>query len=127
MNIRLLILSTCLLVHGCVQAPVFKEGDFASIRSNYPIVNVNGADVPPAYALDIDAGKNTLVIIYNTYQYDYLCTFTWEAKAATAYEVTDQERREPLTLYRWVRRNGLWAIRMDPVDPDQCTRSSRTE
>ena len=127
MNRRLLILGTCLLVHGCVQAPVFKEGDFALIRSNYPIVMVNGAEVEPVYVLDIDAGANTLVIIYNTYQYDFHCTFTWEAEAATVYEVTDQEKRQPLTLYRWLRKNSLWAIRMDEVDPDQCVRVSSSE
>ena len=127
MIIRLLILVSCFFVHGCVQAPVFKEGDFAQVRSNYPIVNVNGAEVPPAYALDIEAGENTLVIIYNTYQYDYHCTFSWQAVAQTAYEVTDQENRQPLTLYRWLRKNGMWAIRMDPVDPIQCIRVSPQE
>jgi len=125
MNIRLITLFIILSLAACVQAPVFKAGNYASIQSNYPIVKVNGVDVEPVYSLDIDAGENSLVIIYNTYQYDYHCSFTWEAMAATAYEVTDQENREPLTLYRWVRKNGLWAIRMDPVHPLRCVRDAR--
>jgi len=127
MSTRLFTLFIILSLAACVQAPVFKEGDYASISSNYPIVSVNGIDVEPVYTLDIDAGVNTLVIIYNTYQYDYLCTFSWQAVAQTAYEVTDQENRQPLTLYRWLRKNGLWAIRMDPVDPIQCIRLSPEE
>jgi hypothetical protein len=125
MKIRLITLFISLSLGACVQAPVFKQGNYASIKSNYPIVNVNGVDVEPLYSLDIDAGENTFIIIYNSYQYDYHCTFTWEAVAQTAYEVTDQENNEPLILYRWVRKNGLWAIRMDPVHASQCIREER--
>jgi hypothetical protein len=72
------------------------------------------------YQLDIKAGENTLVIVYNTYQSDYFCTFNWIAEADTVYEVTDQENAYPLTLYRWERANSLWASRLDPVDPAKC-------
>ena len=106
---------------SCVQPPVFKSEDYALIISNYPIVAVNGIDIEKTYRLDLEAGENSLVIVYNTYQHDYFCTFSWLAKTGTAYEVTDQENLYPLTLYHWRRKNGLWAIRLDPVDPLECT------
>ena len=117
---------TCaaLFVTGCVQAPVFKSADHALLRSSYPIVNLNGVKIPPSYKLNIPAGDTTAVIVFRTYRYDYHCTFTWAAKPGTVYEVTDQEDKHPLTLYRWVRSNALWASRMDPVDPTDCTQKS---
>ena len=101
---------------------MYKGGNYAIIKSNYPIVSLNGVEQDPSYALDIEAGETTLVIVYHTYQYNYSCTFSWTAVAGTAYEVTDQDNRYPLTLYRWVRKNSLWASRLDPLDPLQCTR-----
>ena len=117
---------TCaaLFVTGCVQAPVFKSADHALLRSSYPIVNLNGEKLQPSFRLDIPAGDTTAVIVFRTYRYDYHCTFTWAAKPGTVYEVTDQEDKHPLTLYRWVRSNALWASRMDPVDPTDCTQKS---
>ena len=121
MNLRIILfICSVLLLGSCVQAPTFKDEDHAHISSNYPIVSVNGVGVEDTYKLDISAGETTLVIVYHTYTKDYHCTFTWTAQAATAYEVTDQENRYPLTLYRWIRRNGLWAVRLDPVDPVEC-------
>ena len=111
-----------MLLSACVQAPVFKQEGYALIKSNYPIVSLNGAAIESSYELDLEAGESTVVIVYDSYQYDYSCTFTWTAEAATAYEVTDQEKSYPLTLYRWVKKNSLWAIRMDPLDPLQGTR-----
>lgn len=110
----------CLLLSSCVQPPVFKTEDYALIKSNYPIISINDSEIKKTYQLDLVAGKNTLIIIYNTYQYDYFCTFSWLAAAGTAYEVTDQENQYPLTLYRWHRKNSLWAIRLNPVDPLEC-------
>jgi len=110
----------CLLLSACVQAPVFKDGDHAYFRSNYPVVSINGVGSELSYRLDIPAGDNTLVIVYNTYRHDYYCTFTWTAEAETVYEVTDQYNKYPLTLYRWVRTNSLWASRLNPTDPLEC-------
>jgi len=107
-----------------MQAPVFKSENDAFLRSNYPIVNLNGVKIQPSYKLDIPAGDTTAVIVYRTYRYDYHCTFAWNAKPGTAYEVTDQEDKYPLTLYRWVRSNALWVSRLDPVDPVDCTQIS---
>lgn len=125
MNERIIFyICCCIFLSACVQAPVFKEEGYALIRSNYPIVSLNGAEIEPAYDMDLEAGENTLVIVYNSYQYDYFCTFTWAAVSGAAYEVTDHEKSYPLTLYRWVRKNSLWAIRLDPLDPLQCTQES---
>lgn len=115
----------CLVLSACVQAPVIKEGDYALLKSNYPVVSINGTETEPAYRLDIPAGENTLVIVYDTYRFDYYCTFTWKAEAGTAYEVTDQYNKYPLTLYRWVRTNSVWASRLDPIDPQDCSSEPR--
>lgn len=125
MNGRVIILVCSLLLSACVKAPVFQEGDYAYIRSNYPIVNINGVDVEPLYRQDLKAGENTVVIVYHSYLYDYFCTFSWTAASKTAYEVVDKENRYPLTLYRWVRTNSLWASRLDPADPLECVRKPR--
>jgi len=121
----ILFIYSGLFLGGCVQVPAFKGDDYAFITSNYPIVKVNGAEIEKTYDLDLEAGNNSLVIVYNTYRYDYFCTFTWDAVAGTAYEVTDQENQYPLTLYRWVRTNSLWANRRDSVDPLECTSVSK--
>ena len=115
----------CLLLSSCVQPPVFKTEDYALIKSNYPIVVINGIETEDTYKLDLEAGENSLLVVYNSYQHDYFCTFSWVAVAGTAYEITDQENQYPLTLYRWHRKNGLWAIRLDPVDPLECSQKPR--
>jgi len=125
LRILLLMFSTGLLLSACIKTPALKGGDYAFIRSNYPIVSINGVDVEPLYRLDIESGENTLMIVYNTYQYDYYCTFSWVAVAGTVYEVTDQENQYPLTLYRWDKTNSLWASRLDPLDPVECVSRQR--
>ncbi len=114
-----------LLLSSCVQPPVFKGEDYALVKSNYPVVTLNGVDIEKSYRLDLKAGKNSLVVVYNTYQYDYFCTFSWIAKAGTAYEITDQENRYPLTLYHWYRKNSLWTRKLSPMDPLECLRKPR--
>lgn len=121
----LLIICVCLSLGACVQAPVYKGDDYAFFRSNYPVVNVNGVEIEPSYKLDIPVGENTLVIIYHTYRFDYYCPFSWTAVAETAYEVTDQDNRHSLTLYRWVPTNSFWASRLDPIDPLECISKPR--
>ena len=115
----------CTVLCGCVQAPVFKTGEYALIKSSYPIVVINGIAIEDTYKLDLEAGENSLVVVYSSYQYDYSCTFRWPATTGTAYEVIDQENQYPLTLYRWHRKNGLWAVRLDPVDPQECIRMQK--
>lgn len=106
---------------GCVKTPVFKDDQHALLVSNYPVVSYNNKETENIYMLDILEGETTVVIVYNTYTRDYRCTFSWRASAGIKYEVTDQSNRFPLTLYHWVRDNGVWAIRTDPVDPVKCT------
>lgn len=120
----ILFILSCLVLTGCVQVPAFKSEEHALIKSNYPIVTINGDEIEKTYQLDLEAGENSLVAVYNTYQYDYYCTFNWLAKAGIAYEITDQENEDPLTLYRWHKKNGLWAIRLEPVDPVECIKKS---
>ncbi len=115
----------CLLLSSCVQPPVFKDEDSAVIKSNYPIIAINGKKIAETYQLDLKAGENSVRILYNTYQYDYFCNFEWQAKTGITYEVTDQENQYPLTLYRWHKKNRLWAIRLDPVDPVECSKKEK--
>jgi len=116
---------SCMLLASCVQPALFKTEGYALIKSNYPILAINGNEIEKTYQLDLEAGENSLLVVYNTYQYDYFCTFSWNAIAGTAYEITDQENQYPLTLYRWHRKNGLWAARLDPIDPLECTKKSK--
>ena len=123
------LLIYCLILSGCVQTPPVKSGDNALLISNYPIIQINGEAIDiesnERYKQDIKAGENNAVIVYNTYSYDYFCSFTWQAESGQVYEVTDQENTEPLTLYRWKRKNRFWAMRLDPVDPSHCKRKPR--
>jgi len=122
MNMRFFL--PCLavvLVSACVKAPVYKGENYARVESSHAIVSVNGKEIDPAYSLELPAGDISLVALYPTYRYKYSCQFTWKAAPRTAYEITDQENKYPLTLYRWKRTNGLWAERLDPVDPVICT------
>jgi hypothetical protein len=121
----ILLTLSCVVLGSCVQPPVFKTEDYALIKSNYPIVAINGIKTEDTYKLDLEAGENSLVVVYNSYLYDYFCTFSWLAMAGTAYEITDQENQYPLTLYRWHRKNSLWAVRLDPVDPLECTQKPK--
>ena len=115
----------CLALGACIQTPVFRDTSQARINSNYPITSLDGDAIERAYTLDFPAGRHSLSVVYDTLQYDYVCTFEWLAEAATVYEITDQENAYPLTLYRWQKRNGLWALRLDPVDPIECVQRPR--
>lgn len=120
------ILAAATTMTACVQTPVIEDEHQALLKSNYPIVSVNGAPIPPSYELNVAAGEISALIVYRTYRYDYHCTFTWTAAAGAVYEVTDHENKFPLTLYRWQKRNSLWAVRHDPVDPAHCEREARS-
>ncbi|WP_455221357.1 hypothetical protein [Kaarinaea lacus] len=123
MNARLVLgCIAALHISACVKAPVYKGENYAFLKSSHAIISVNGEQVEPVYTLDLKAGENTLVVLYRTYQHDYYCEFVWMSAPGTAYEITDHEKRYPLTLYRWVRKNSFWSIRFDPVDPVKCTK-----
>jgi len=125
-RIILLIACTSLLLAACVRQPEFKADGYAFIRSSYPIIKLGDEVIEPAYKLDIEAGDITVMIVYNTYKHDYYCIFSWNAVENSVYEVTNQVNRYPLTLYRWVRTNSLWASRLDPLSPLDCVREQRS-
>ena len=115
-----------LALAGCVQLPQIDD-DQVLLTSNYPIIEVNGratADQSTTglYRVQLPAGENDVVIVYQTYNYDYHCRFAWDAQAANRYEVTDYGYRYPLTLFRWEYVNSLWAKRSMPTDPVSCDR-----
>ena len=123
MNARFILgCFAALYLSACVKAPVYKGENHAFLKSSHAIIKVNGEQVKPLYTLDLEAGENTLVVLYRTYKENYYCEFVWTATPGTAYEITDHEKQYPLTLYRWVRRNSLWSLRLDPVDPVNCTK-----
>ena len=125
MNIRLLFLFfTVLLTNACVKAPVYKGENHALVKSSHAIIKVNDEQIEPAYALNLKTGENTLVVLYRTYRHDYYCEFQWISKSQTAYEITDQENKYPLTLYHWKRQNDYLALRLDPIDPVKCTKKN---
>ena len=121
-TMKYLSICICLFLSACIQSPVFKAKEYALIKSNYPIIRLNGNDIAPSYQLDLKAGETSVVIVYHSYRYDYHCTFSWEVKPGTTYEVTDHEKKYPLTLYRWVRKNRFWANRLNPLDPLACSK-----
>ena len=118
------IVFTSFLVSACVKTTVYKGENYTFIKSSHAIININGKQVDPTYALDINAGHIFLVVLYSTYRHAYYCHFDWVSKPHTTYEITDQENKYPLTLYRWERENDLWASRLDPVDPLKCSREN---
>jgi len=124
---RLFFIILCLLLSSCVQRPMFKNENSALIKSNYPIIEINGEKIAETYQLDLKAGENAVLILYNTYQYNYFCRFEWQAKAGNAYEVTDQENQYPLTLYHWRKKNRLWAIRLNPIKAKTCQKQAVPE
>lgn len=119
---KLVFISTllCMLV-GCVQHPEFDDsGEYASVVSSHPVVMLDGVALSKLYQLQLEAGEHEMLILYNTIKYEYNCYFKWYAEPNTQYEVVDHENAHPLTLYRWVRRGPLWAVRLDPVTPVRC-------
>lgn len=125
MNTRFFIIFiTVVFFSACVKAPVYKDDNYAHIDSSHAIVSINGKPLTPTYSLDLPVGDNTLIALYPTYSYNYYCQFAWETKSRTTYEITDQDNKYPLTLYRWERANDVWAERLDPVDPVKCSRKN---
>ena len=122
MTMRIFLVGLAVIcLNSCVKSPAIKDGNYALLRSSHAIVSINGEHAEPVYSLDLKSGENTLVVLYRSYQQDYYCKFVWTSASGTVYEITDHEKRYPLTLYRWIRKNSLWSIRMDPVDPVECS------
>ena len=110
----------CANLGGCIASgPAAPEGR-ALLITGYPIVLVDGNAVESSYALELAPGNHSITVVYQTYSWNYHCQFEWEADADQRYEVVDSDNVHPLTLYRWVRINSLWAARYDPVNPVSC-------
>lgn len=124
MTTRLIFCLLLMVLTACVKAPVYKGDNYAYVKSSHAIININDEQIEPVYAVNIKSGNNTLVVLYRTYRHDYYCEFQWTSKPQTSYEITNQENKLPLTLYRWKRQNGLWASRLNPVDPVKCSKEN---
>jgi hypothetical protein len=115
------VLLSCLLLSACIAQPIGPDESHAQLKSWARVVTIDGAAPESPYLSNIEPGFHTVVIVYRTYQRDYRCTFEFEAAAAVRYEIVDHNDPQPLTLYRWHRRNALWSVRLDPVPPKECT------
>lgn len=81
------------------------------------ILELDGSAPENPYRLLLAPGQHTINVLYKTYQYDYLCHFEFHAAGGQSYEIVDHSNPQPLVMYRWVRANGAWAERLDPVAP----------
>ena len=105
---------------GCIApGPAAPEGKVL-LKANYPIVKIDNVAIESVYETVLSPGEHTVTVVYHTYRWDYHCRFRWQAEPDQRYEINNSENIHPLTLYRWVRANGLWAIRYDPLDPELC-------
>lgn len=107
------------MVSSCVTAPVL-VGDQASLRTNHPVISVDGKLVVEQTDLRLQPGPHTIQVVYRTHLHDYICHFQWVVETNRHYEIVDHNDADPLTLYRWRRRNALWAARLEPVQPTHC-------
>ncbi len=115
-----------ILLGGCVASgPASPEGK-ALLVADYPIAMVDGNSVSSACEIELDPGEHSVTVIYLTYRWHYHCTFKWDVEADQRYEVVDSDNLYPLTLYRWVRVNSLWAARYNSVNPEVCEKKHPT-
>jgi hypothetical protein len=107
-----------LLLSACVEHhPHREEANQALVRSWMKILSVNGSAPEDPYVVMLSPGPQQMDVLFQTYREEYLCRFEFEAVAGYSYDVVDHSNPQPLVLYRWVRVNGAWAERLDPVLP----------
>jgi hypothetical protein len=104
---------------GCVSAPIL-NGEQASLRTNHPIISLDGKTIDEQTDLRLQPGVHSLQAVYRTHLHDYICYFKWVVEANMHYEIVDHNNADPLTLYRWKRSNVLWAQRLEPLPPINC-------
>lgn len=109
-----------LAITGCVGFGAKVGGSDKGIRitSSHPIIAIDGEPLESVFEYWVSAGPHVITAVYPTLSYQYICVFTLEAQASARYEIVHQEKMEPLVLYRWWRRNILFAERLDPVIPE---------
>lgn len=107
------------MLQGCVGAGPVKQpgGESVVVNSSYYLTHLNREVIEPVFDLWLNPGAHQITVIYPTLRYDYHCVFNWLAEPLQRYEVIHQEKKQPLVMYRWVRKNALWAEREDPVYP----------
>ena len=121
---RALCLALALLTSACVQQPALPDsGQFALLRTWGEFIEINGTAPEAPYQVALEAGSHSATVRYRTLRVDYDCLFEFTVKPGQVYEIIDQSNPSPLRLYRWKRQNGLWANRVDPVDPLSCSES----
>jgi len=119
---RLIIISLCGLCFGCVHPPQLEDEYSASLKSNYPIVSIDGENNSEHHSVQLPQGIHTVEALYKTHRYVLRCKFKWQVKPGQHYEIVSHNTADPLILYRWQRRNALWAERKEPLEPLHCTR-----
>lgn len=116
---RMAVMLWCFVLSGCISPEPDYSGK-ALLRSAHPLVKLDQEILPGLYELYVAPGEYTVQAVYETASHDYVCTFKWRAEAQTRYEIAAHEKQYPLSLYRWKRRNSLWAVRLDAVSPISC-------
>ena len=107
-----------LLLAACVEHPAHRDaGEQAQLRSWMKILDLDDSVPDDPYRVMLAPGQHRMKVLYETYQHNYLCHFEFQTIGGYSYEVVDHSNPEPLVLYRWVRANGAWARRLDPVMP----------
>ncbi|SMF24536.1 hypothetical protein SAMN02745866_01600 [Alteromonadaceae bacterium Bs31] len=119
--IKVGVLLVILLASSACISPVRTYSGKAFLRSGSPLIALNGKALAGVYELYVEPGEQQVRALFKTALHEYVCTFEWAAVAETRYEISANENQHPLTLYRWERRNSLWAVRLDPVAPVSCT------
>ena len=116
--LRVVIILLLVLGAGCVQHHAHRAaGEEAQLRSWMRILEVDGAPPEDPFLVMLPPGRHQALAVYPTVRNDYLCRFEFDVVGGASYEIVDHSNPEPLVLYRWVRANGVWAERLDPVHP----------
>ena len=110
-------------LQACVAAPTLDEGQ-SELISSYPIVELNGQAFEQRFDVRVSSGLTSVVVKYQSYRYDYYCSFEFMAKSQMRYEIVHEEASQPIVLYRWVYRSKLWSTLEAPVVP-RCKKEVR--
>jgi hypothetical protein len=120
------VLLPLLLLQACVSQPVYEGSEsLARVTTRGAFVTVDDSEAKSTREIILPPGQHTLLVRHATYRVIYLCQFEFTASAGSSYEIIYKPNPQPLTLYRWHRSNALWALRLDPVAPTECSEEPR--
>ena len=109
---------------SCVQQLQPKlHSDAVVVDGQYPITQLDGQPLYATFRVEVKPGPHEMWVSYITVKHHYSCQFTWQAAEGAQYEIVAETASHPLTLYRWKRRNALWAVRLAPIAPDICVKA----